>query len=140
MDGGRGSDLVCLDLCKVFDNVPPAILVCMSERHGLDGWSPVWMKLIRCSGFSQPSGAFIFAMLAKGWQCVCQGVAARSCLGRCHWEELAGLFGAGFVVGVEWRRLCPGSQSGCSASETRGSGEYLFVTGLYFLWHKEVHR
>lgn len=47
-----------------------------------------------------------------------------------------GLFGAGLGVGIEWRRLWPVPKSGCSASETRGSGDCLFVICIYFLWHK----
>lgn len=45
----RGSDLVCLDLCKGFDAVPHDLLASASEIHGLDGWSTAWLKVMSCS-------------------------------------------------------------------------------------------
>lgn len=41
---GRAPDMVYLDLCKVFNNVPHGILVSELERLGFDRWTTWWIK------------------------------------------------------------------------------------------------
>ena len=44
VDTGRATDLIYLDLCKVFDSVSRDILVTKLEKNGFDGWTTHWIR------------------------------------------------------------------------------------------------
>lgn len=51
VDKGR-TDVICLDLCNIFDNVPHDVLVSKMRRRGFVGWTSWWM--VNClDGFTQ---------------------------------------------------------------------------------------
>lgn len=37
VDMGKATEVICLDLCKIFDTVPYDIIVPRVEKHGFDG-------------------------------------------------------------------------------------------------------
>ena len=39
VDKGRASDIICLDLCKVYDTVLHNILVAKLEKNGFEEWT-----------------------------------------------------------------------------------------------------
>ncbi|KAJ7417810.1 hypothetical protein WISP_62619 [Willisornis vidua] len=46
VDKGIVSDAIYLDLCRAFDNVLHCTLVLTLEKHGFDGWTTWWVKLL----------------------------------------------------------------------------------------------
>lgn len=85
---------MCLALCKVFDSVPPHdMIVRATERRGLDGWSQVWLKQMRCSGaLQQPGGVFVLA--------------------RC-WPKAGSAFAEGLLQDAAWAGAIEKREGGC---------------------------
>ena len=44
MDKRIATDIIYLDLCKVFDTVPHDILVAKLKKNGFDGWATHWIR------------------------------------------------------------------------------------------------
>ena len=44
VDEGRASDIIYLDLCKVFDTVLHDILATKLEKNGFDEWTTLWIR------------------------------------------------------------------------------------------------
>ena len=94
VDKGRATDVISLDLCKVFDTVPREVLVSVLERHRFNRWT-TWRIRKWVAGSTQR--VVVNGSVSK-WKLVTSGIPQWLVLRL----ELFNTFVSNMGSGMEW--------------------------------------